>query len=100
MIMIWYTIKVTIISLLIIILGHHLFDILKNSLTHEKIIDCVKKPQEEYDKIYDILSKNDPSKNNPLSIVEQIDHNIHVQEKMIIKEEDMINDLTKHLLDL
>ena len=95
MIMIWYTIRVTIISLLIIILGHHLFDILKNSLTHEKIIDCVKKPQEEYDKIYDILSKNDP-----LSIVEQIDHNIHIQEKMIIKEEDMINDLTKHLLDL
>jgi len=40
--MIWYTIKVAIISLLIILLFHHLLEILKKSLTNEKIIDCVK----------------------------------------------------------
>ena len=45
--MFWYTIKVTIISLLIIILSHHLLEILKKSLTNEKIIDCVKRPQKE-----------------------------------------------------
>jgi GTP cyclohydrolase I len=56
--MFWYTIKVTIISLLIIILSHHLLEILKKSLTNEKIIDCVKKPQKEYEKIYEILNEN------------------------------------------
>jgi GTP cyclohydrolase I len=60
--MFWYTIKVTIISLLIIILSHHLLEILKKSLTNEKIIDCVKKPQKEYEKIYEILNK----KNNDI----------------------------------
>ena len=60
--MFWYTIKVTIISLLIIILSHHLLEILKKSLTIEKIIDCVKKPQKEYEKIYEILNE----KNNDI----------------------------------
>jgi hypothetical protein len=59
--MIWYTIKVAIISLLIILLSHNLLDILKGSLTNEKIIDCVKKPQKEYEKIYDILSNENES---------------------------------------
>jgi hypothetical protein len=60
--MFWYTIKVAIISLLIIILSHHLLEILKKSLTNEKIIDCVKKPQKEYEKIYEILNE----KNNDI----------------------------------
>ena len=60
--MFWYTIKVSIISLLIIILSHHLLEILKKSLTNEKIIDCVKKPQKEYEKIYEILNE----KNNDI----------------------------------
>jgi len=54
--MFWYAFKVSMISLLIILLSHHLLEILKKSLTNEKIIDCVKKPQQEYEKIYEILS--------------------------------------------
>jgi len=82
--MIWYTIKVAIISLLIIILSHHLLEILKKSLTNEKIIDCVKKPQKEYEKVYDILSNenNEIFKNNEIEILED-DESI----------------LTRHLLD-
>jgi hypothetical protein len=82
--MIWYTIKVAIISLLIIILSHHLLEILKKSLTNEKIIDCVKKPQKEYEKVYDILSNenNKIFKNNEIEILED-DESI----------------LTRHLLD-
>ena len=76
--MIWYTIKVAIISLLIILLFHHLLEILKKSLTNEKIIDCVKKPQQEYEKINDILYNNE--KNIPI-------------------EEDVEDILTRHLLD-
>jgi hypothetical protein len=76
--MIWYTIKVSIISLLIILLFHHLLEILKKSLTNEKIIDCVKKPQQEYEKINNILYNN---------------------EKNISIEEDVEDILTRHLLD-
>ena len=76
--MIWYTIKVAIISLLIILLSHHLLEILKKSLTNEKIIDCVKKPQQEYEKINNILYNNE--KNIPI-------------------EEDDEDILTRHLLD-
>jgi ABC-type multidrug transport system fused ATPase/permease subunit len=76
--MIWYTIKVAIISLLIILLFHHLLEILKKSLTNEKIIDCVKKPQQEYEKINNILYNNE--KNIPI-------------------EEDDEHILTRHLLD-
>ena len=60
--MFWYTFKVAMISLLIILLSHHLLEILKKSLTNEKIIDCVKKPQKEYEKIYEILNE----KNNDI----------------------------------
>jgi hypothetical protein len=75
--MIWYTIKVAIISLLIILLSHHLLEILKKSLTNEKIIDCVKKPQQEYEKINNIL----------------------YNEKKVPIEEDIEAILTRHLLD-
>jgi hypothetical protein len=75
--MIWYTIKVAIISLLIILLSHHLLEILKKSLTNEKIIDCVKKPQQEYEKINNIL----------------------YNEKKEPVEEDIEAILTRHLLD-
>jgi hypothetical protein len=75
--MIWYTIKVAIISLLIILLSHHLLEILKKSLTNEKIIDCVKKPQQEYEKINNIL----------------------YNEKKEPVEEDLEAILTRHLLD-
>ena len=75
--MIWYTIKVAILSLLIILLSHHLLEILKKSLTNEKIIDCVKKPQKEYEKINNIL----------------------YTEKKVSVEEDIEDILTRHLLD-
>ena len=84
--MFWYTIKVSIISLLIIILSHHLLEILKKSLTNEKIIDCVKRPQKEYEKIYEILVNE--NNNNDLS-----------EDKKVSFEDDEEAILTRHLLD-
>jgi ABC-type multidrug transport system fused ATPase/permease subunit len=84
--MFWYTFKVAIISLLIILLSHHLLEILKKSLTNEKIIDCVKKPQKEYEKIYEILVNENNSNNL-------------TKEKKVSFEEDDEAILTRHLLD-
>jgi len=84
--MFWYAFKVSMISLLIILLSHHLLEILKKSLTNEKIIDCVKKPQQEYEKIYEILTNE---KNN----------NLLKTEKILVEEEDDEAVLTRHLLN-
>jgi hypothetical protein len=75
------------ISLLIILLSHHLLEILKKSLTNEKIIDCVKKPQQEYEKIYEIL------------VNEKKSNDILKNEKVIDEEENDELILTRHLLD-
>jgi hypothetical protein len=85
--MFWYTLKVSMISLLIILLSHHLLEILKKSLTNEKIIDCVKKPQQEYEKIYEIL------------VNEKKSNDILKNEKVIDEEENDELILTRHLLD-
>jgi hypothetical protein len=75
------------ISLLIIVLSHHLLEILKKSLTNEKIIDCVKKPQQEYEKIYEIL------------VNEKKSNDILKNEKVIDEEDNDELILTRHLLD-
>ena len=85
--MFWYTLKVSMISLLIIVLSHHLLEILKKSLTNEKIIDCVKKPQQEYEKIYEIL------------VNEKKSNDILKNEKVIDEEDNDELILTRHLLD-
>ena len=85
--MFWYTLKVSMISLLIIVLSHHLLEIFKKSLTNEKIIDCVKKPQQEYEKIYEIL------------VNEKKSNDILKNEKVIDEEENDELILTRHLLD-
>lgn len=49
-----------VISLIIIIILHYLFDFFKENLTTPKIRDLVTKPNEEYKKIYEKLkTKND-----------------------------------------
>ena len=85
--MFWYTLKVSMISLLIIVLSHHLLEIFKKSLTNEKIIDCVKKPQQEYEKIYEIL------------VNEKKSNDILKNEKVIDEEDNDELILTRHLLD-
>lgn len=53
--MFWYLFKISILSLFIVILIHHIIIYLKNNLTTPKIIDCVNKPKKEYENITQIL---------------------------------------------
>jgi hypothetical protein len=53
--MFWYLFKISILSLFIVILIHHIIIYLKNNLTTPKIIDCVNKPKKEYENIKQIL---------------------------------------------
>ena len=95
--MFWYTLKVSMISLLIIVLSHHLLEIFKKSLTNEKIIDCVKKPQQEYEKIYEILVNE--KKSNEILVNEKKSNDILKNEKVIDEEDNDELILTRHLLD-
>ena len=53
--MLWHLFKISILSLFIVILIHHIMIYLKNNLTTPKIIDCVHKPKKEYENIKQIL---------------------------------------------
>ena len=53
--MFWYLFKISIFSLFIVIIIHHIMIYLKNNLTTPKIIDCVHKPKKEYENIKKIL---------------------------------------------
>ena len=60
--MIWYIFKVAVLSLLIILLAHNIMNYLKTTLTSPKIKDYVNIPQEEYEKIATLLSRETPPK--------------------------------------
>jgi len=63
--MFWYLFKISILSLFIVILIHHIIIYLKNNLTTTKIIDCVNKPKKEYENITQILKDiKDPKEQN------------------------------------
>ena len=81
--MFWYLFKISVFSLFIVILIHHIIIYLKNNLTTPKIIDCVNKPKKEYENIKQILKdiKEEPKK----------------QEEEIINLDIMREELTSHI---
>ena len=57
--MIFWTLQITIISIILIFLVHHLFMFFKSTLTIPKIKDFVNSPIQKYENIYNIISKPD-----------------------------------------
>ena len=55
--MIVWSIKVTILSLILIFVFHNLYGFFKNTLTTPKIKDLVNKPQKKYDEIINTIKK-------------------------------------------
>ena len=55
--MIFWSIKVTILSLILIFVFHNLYGFFKNTLTTPKIKDLVNKPQKRYDEIINTIKK-------------------------------------------
>ncbi len=60
--MLYWTIKFTIISIILIFLVHHLIHFLKSTLTVPKIKDLVNTPTQKYENMYNIIKQN--SSNN------------------------------------
>jgi len=54
----------TIISIILIVSVHYIYIFFKDNLTVPKTKDLVKKPTEQYNKIYDVIKKKNNQKNN------------------------------------
>ena len=62
--MLSWIIQITVISLILIFLVHHLINFFKSTLTVPKIKDLVNSPNQKYENIFDIIKKNANNANN------------------------------------
>jgi len=60
--MILWSIKITLLSVILIFIIHNLFGFFKDTLTTPKIKDLVNKPQKRYDEIINTIEKNKSNK--------------------------------------
>jgi hypothetical protein len=94
--MIYSILKWALISLILIILIHYLYNFLKNTLTIPKVKDLVNKPTEAYKEIYKIIENNSNTNNNT--------NNSNTNNEFIksenINNEDMKNELKTFLTNL
>jgi hypothetical protein len=69
--MLSWIIQITIISIVLIFLVHHLINFFKSTLTVPKIKDLVNTPTQKYENMYNIINKNkekDKESNNNLDV--------------------------------
>jgi Tfp pilus assembly protein PilN len=57
--MLFWTLQITIISIILIFLVHHLILFFKSTLTVPKVKDLVNAPAQKYENIYNIISSRD-----------------------------------------
>lgn len=57
--MLSWAIQITIISIILIFLVHHLINFFKSTLTVPKLKDLVNTPTQKYETMYNIINKND-----------------------------------------
>jgi len=74
--MLFWTLQITIVSITLIFLVHHLINFFKSTLTVPKIKDLVNTPTQKYENMYNIiLQKNNKNENdNPNPNVQLVDY--------------------------
>jgi hypothetical protein len=72
--MLYWTIQITIVSIILIFLVHHLINFFKSTLTVPKIKDLVNTPTQKYENMYNIIlqnnNKNDKNNKNDSHVVD------------------------------
>ena len=88
--MLSWILQITIISVIFIILVHHLFQFLKNTLTVPKIKDLVNIPTEKYENMYRTINKETKSISRedllPRAVQEE-DHTMKDELKNFLKKQ-------------
>ena len=67
--MLSWIIQITIISIILIFLVHHLINFFKSTLTVPKIKDLVNTPNKKYENMYDIIHSSNSSSSNTSPII-------------------------------
>lgn len=62
--MLFWTIQITVISIVLIFLVHHLINFFKSTLTVPKIKDLVNTPTQKYENMYNIINNNQNNNEN------------------------------------
>lgn len=62
--MLFWTIQITVISIVLIFLVHHLINFFKSTLTVPKIKDLVNTPTQKYENMYNIINNNQNNNQN------------------------------------
>ena len=65
--MLSWIIQITIVSIILIFLVHHLINFFKSTLTVPKIKDLVNSPSQKYENMYNIIKNNSLSNSNSIS---------------------------------
>ncbi len=73
--MLSWVIQITVISIILIFLVHHLINFFKATLTVPKIKDLVNSPTQKYENIYNILKKNTKTSIDPDFLDQDYSHN-------------------------
>ena len=87
--MLTWVIQITMISLVLIFLVHHLINFFKSTLTIPKIKDLVNTPTQKYENIYNII--------NPLKITQNENKEYSLIDLIPKKEENMKSELKNFL---
>ena len=74
--MLSWIIQITIISVILIFLVHHLIIFFKTTLTVPKIKDLVNSPNHEYKNMYEIIKNNSNSTNNSDTLNSSINYSL------------------------
>jgi len=96
-----WIIQITIISIILIFLVHHLINFFKSTLTVPKIKDLVNTPTQKYENIYNIINRenNKKSQDDYYEVVNNSDNNNYTLIDLLPKNEEsnMKNELKNFL---
>lgn len=91
--MLSWAIQITIISIVLIFLVHHLINFFKTTLTVPKIKDLVNMPTQKYENMYNIINNNQKTYNNS-----NLENDYSLIDLLPKKEETTMKDELKNFL--
>ena len=93
--MLYWTVQITILSIILIFLVHHLINFFKSTLTVPKIKDLVNTPNKKYENMYSIIHNSTSNSNTFSNSNNEEEYNLI--DLLPKKEESMKNELKNFL---
>jgi hypothetical protein len=96
--MLSWIIQITVISIILIFLVHHLINFFKSTLTVPKIKDLVNTPNKNYENMYNIINNNNSNNSNNLNNSNNSNNMEYNFVDLIPKKEDNMKNELKNFL--